>query len=76
MRALPVNEQRMAIALASQPSALHEQATLASVGIKKGSVNRAVEGLIARGDALEITGGVPRLTDPLLEHWLLQRREG
>jgi hypothetical protein len=42
----------MALALARRPPALHHQATLDAVGLKKGSVMRAVEGLLARGDAI------------------------
>ena len=72
-RGLPVNEQKMALALARRPPALHHQATLDAVGLKKGSVMRAVEGLLARGDAIPAQGGVPRLTDPLVEHWLAAR---
>jgi hypothetical protein len=46
----------------------NHQATLDAVGLKKGSVMRAVEGLLARGDAIPGQGSVPRLTDPLVEH--------
>lgn len=55
-RALPVNEQRMAVALAGRPLALHEQRMLARVGMKTGSVARAVEGLLGRGDAIPAEG--------------------
>jgi hypothetical protein len=39
-------------------------------------VMRAVEGLLARGGAIPGQGGVPRLTDPLVEHWLAARTRG
>jgi hypothetical protein len=37
---------------------------------------RAVEGPLARGDAIPAQGGVPRLTDLLVEHWLAARTSG
>jgi hypothetical protein len=70
--ALSVNEQRLATALARRPPSLRHQGTLQLVGLRKGSVGTALEGLRARADIRE-GDGVPRLTDPLLEHWLAER---
>jgi hypothetical protein len=70
--AWPRNEQKLALMLAHGAPSLYGQRTLQLVGLKKGSVAAALEGLLARGDVRE-EEGVQRLTDPLLEHWLAQR---
>jgi uncharacterized protein len=70
--ALPVNEQRVAVALATKPGGLYSEETLAPLGLKRGSVDRALAGLVGRGEALRGAGG-PELTDPLLEAWLVER---
>jgi uncharacterized protein len=69
---LPANEQRVALALATRPGGLYSEETLAPLGLKRGSVDRALAGLIGRGEALRVDGG-PQLTDPLLEAWLIDR---
>jgi uncharacterized protein len=69
---LPVNEQRVAVALATKPGGLYSEETLAPLGLKRGSVDRALAGLVGRGEALR-TGGGSELTDPLLEAWLVER---
>lgn len=68
---LPLNEQRIAIAL-TRPGTVYEEATLAAVGLKRGSVEKALSGLEGRGEVLRAPLG-PQLTDPLLEHWLRER---
>jgi len=70
--ALPVNEQRVAVALATRPGGLYAEETLRPLGLKRGSVDRALAGLVGRGEALRLAAG-PELTDPLLEAWLVDR---
>lgn len=70
--ALPVNEQRIATALAVGPGTVYDEATLAAVGLRRGSVEKALTGLEGRGELLR-AGRRPQLTDPLLEHWLRER---
>jgi hypothetical protein len=67
--ALPVNEQRVAVALAYGGS-VYESAVYRAVGLKRGSIDRALSGLEGRGEALRGPGGGPMLTDPLLAAWL------
>ena len=40
------------------------------LGLKKGSVDRALAGLVGKAEARRTASG-PELTDPLLEHWPL-----
>jgi hypothetical protein len=70
--ALPVNEQRVALALALRVGGLYAEETLRPLGLKRGSVDRALAGLVGRGEALRVQGG-PVLADPLLEAWLEER---
>lgn len=70
--ALPVNEQRVAVALATRPGGLYSEETLRPLGLKRGSVDRALAGLVGRGEALRTATG-PQLADPLLEAWLEER---
>jgi hypothetical protein len=70
--ALPVNEQRVAVALATRPGGLYSEETLRPLGLKRGSVDRALSGLVGRGDVLRTSAGA-ELTDPLLEAWLVDR---
>jgi hypothetical protein len=69
---LPVNEQRLALALASGRGSIYEEAVLASVGLKRGSVDKALAGLEGRGEVMR-RGSGPELTDPFLDYWLEQR---
>jgi uncharacterized protein len=70
---LPANEQRVATALAvSAGGSIYDEAVYRSVGLKRGSIRKALETLEGRGDAIREAGG-PRLTDPLLEYWLSER---
>jgi uncharacterized protein len=70
--ALAVNEQRVSVALATRARYLYSEETLSVIGLKKGSVDRALAGLIGKAEARRTGGGV-ELTDPLLEHWLAER---
>ena len=67
--ALTVNERRVARALALVSTPLHSQETATAVGIKRSSIGKALESLIANADAID-EGGNPRLTDPMFELWL------
>jgi hypothetical protein len=69
---LAVNEQRVSLALATRPRGLYAEETLRFLGLKKGSVDRALSGLVGKAEAYQ-TGAGPQLTDPLLEHWLAER---
>lgn len=71
-RALPTNERRVARALAVAPTPLHSEETAAAVGIKRSSIGKALEGLVANADVID-AGGKPRLTDPVFELWLQSR---
>jgi hypothetical protein len=68
-RALTPNERRVARALAVVRTPLHSEETAAAVGIKRNSISRSLENLIANADVIQTTDG-PRLTDPMFEHWL------
>ncbi len=67
-----VNEQRVAVALATRARGLYADETLRFLGLRKGSVDRALSGLIGKAEVRGRPGG-PELTDPLLEHWLAER---
>jgi uncharacterized protein len=70
---LPANEQRVATALATSAGrSVYDEAVYGSVGLKRGSIRKALETLEGRGDAIRTPQG-PRLTDPLLEYWLAER---
>jgi hypothetical protein len=70
---LPTNEQRMAVALANAAGgSVYEEAVYARVGLKRGSIRKTLDTLEGRGDVIRSPHG-PRLTDPLLEHWLADR---
>ncbi len=70
---LPVNEQRLALALASGRGSIYEEAVLATVGLKRGSVDKALAGLEGRGEVMRQAGGGPELSDPFLDRWLEER---
>jgi uncharacterized protein len=71
-RALSANERRVARALAVGTAPLHSEETAAAVGIKRSSIGNALEGLIAKADAIP-NAGAPRITDPMFELWLQRR---
>ncbi|HTU30849.1 MAG TPA: hypothetical protein VMF07_15790, partial [Solirubrobacteraceae bacterium] len=66
------NERRVCRALAVVSTPLYSEETAAAVGIKRSSIARAVENLLARADLIPDADG-PRLTDPMFELWLRQR---
>jgi hypothetical protein len=51
---------------------LHSEETAAAVGIKRSSIGKALESLIANADVIH-ERGKPRLTDPMFELWLQTR---
>lgn len=70
---LPTNEQRAAIGLAiAGGGTLYDEPVYTAVGLKRGSIRKALDTLEGRGDAIRTSRG-PQLTDPLLEHWLADR---
>jgi len=69
---LSVNEQRVSLALATRARNLYAVETVRFLGLKKGSVDRALAGLVGKAEARVGAAG-PELTDPLLEHWLAER---
>jgi hypothetical protein len=71
-QALPVNEQRVAVALATGAGSVYDALVYRSVGLKRGSIDRALAGLYGRGEAIRGPGGW-QLADPLLEAWLAER---
>lgn len=71
-RALTTNERRVARALAVTMTPLHSEETAAAVGIKRSSIGKALESLVAKADVIDIDGK-PRLTDPMFELWLQAR---
>ena len=71
-RALTVNERRVARALAVTSTPLHSEETASAVGIKRSSIGKALESLVANADVIT-ENGKPRLTDPMFELWLQTR---
>jgi hypothetical protein len=71
-RSLPTNERRVARALAVVSTPLHSEETAASVGIKRSSIGKALDSLVAAADVIR-DNGRPRLTDPMFELWLRSR---
>lgn len=69
---LSVNEQRVSVALAASSRTLYAEATLRFLGLRRGSVGRALSGLVGKAE-VRVTDAGPVLTDPLLEHWLSER---
>jgi hypothetical protein len=70
--ALTTNERRVARALAVATGPLHSEETAAAVGIKRSSIGKALESLVANADVIH-EAGKPRLTDPMFEWWLRGR---
>jgi uncharacterized protein len=71
-RALTTNERRVARALAVATTPLYSEETASAVGIRRTSIRRALDGLVANADVID-ENGRPRLTDPMFEHWLQSR---
>jgi enolase len=71
-RTLTTNERRVARALAVATTPLHSQETAVAVGIKRSSIGKALESLVANADVID-EDGRPRLTDPMFELWLKTR---
>ena len=71
-RALSPNERRVARALAIGGTPLYSEETATAVGIKRTSIGRALETLVADADVI-IENDSPRLTDPMFELWLQAR---
>jgi len=71
-RALTPNERRVARALAVATTPLHSEETASAVGIKRSSIGRALESLVANADVIDENGSA-RLTDPMFELWLQTR---
>lgn len=71
-RALTTNERRVARALAVLSTPLYSEETAAAVGIKRSSIGKALESLVANADVI-YEGTTPRLTDPMFERWLQSR---
>ena len=71
-RALTNNERRVARALAVATTPLHSEETAAAVGIKRSSIGKALESLVANADVIQ-EDKKPRLTDPMFELWLRTR---
>ncbi|HTU85943.1 MAG TPA: hypothetical protein VMF57_10240 [Solirubrobacteraceae bacterium] len=71
-RALTTNERRVARALAVLTTPLYSEETAAAVGIRRASIGKALESLIANADVIH-ERDKPRLTDPMFELWLRMR---
>jgi hypothetical protein len=71
-KALTTNERRVARALAVAIGPLHSEETATAVGIKRSSIGKALESLVANADVIR-EEGKPRLTDPMFELYLRAR---
>jgi uncharacterized protein len=71
-KALTLNERRVSRALAVVSTPLYSEETAVAVGIKRTSIRKPLESLIANADVIT-DGGGPRLTDPMFELWLQRR---
>ncbi|HTX30809.1 MAG TPA: hypothetical protein VMD09_05455 [Solirubrobacteraceae bacterium] len=71
-RGLTTNERRVARAVAVVGTPLFSEETASAVGIKRSSIGKALESLVAKADVIRDEGRV-RLTDPMLELWLQTR---
>lgn len=72
--ALPATERRAAAALAMSPEQPGARDVIGAVGLPQDSLYGALERLQDRGEVIT-AGGSRRLTDPLLEYWLRERKE-
>src|SRR5581483_5716653 len=71
-RSLTANERRVSRALAVVSTPLYSEDTATAVGIKRSSIRKALESLLANADVI-IDREKPRLTDPMFELWLRAR---
>lgn len=71
-RALTTNERRVARAVAVVVTPLFSEETASAVGIKRSSIGKALESLVAKADVIRV-GTSARLTDPMFELWLRTR---
>jgi hypothetical protein len=71
-KALTTNERRVSRALAVATGPLYSEETATAVGIKRSSVGKALESLVANADVIR-EEGKPRLTDPMFELYLKAR---
>lgn len=71
-QALPANEKRLALALASGAGSVYDARVYTSVGLKRGSIRFTLESLEGRAEVVRVDG-VPMLADPLFEHWLAEK---
>jgi uncharacterized protein len=71
-KALTTNERRVARALAVVSGPLYSEDTATAVGIKRSSIGKALESLVANADVIREEGR-PRLTDPMFELYLKGR---
>lgn len=71
-RALTANERRVCRAVAVVSTPLYSEETAAAVGIKRSSIRKALESLVAKADVIR-EDGRPRLTDPMFELWVRTR---
>lgn len=71
-KALTTNERRVARALAVASGPLYSEETATAVGIKRSSIGKALESLVANADVIR-DEGKPRLTDPMFELYLKAR---
>jgi uncharacterized protein len=71
-RGLTTNERRVARAVAVVGTPLFSEETASAVGIKRSSIGKALESLVAKADVIRDDNRV-RLTDPMLELWLQAR---
>jgi hypothetical protein len=69
-RRLSANEQRALRLVALHGRAPYAATSLAAVGARKSSVQRALRSLLARGEIEETEGGRLVVVDPLLERWV------
>jgi hypothetical protein len=70
--ALPVNQQRMALALANFSASPYDERAYRAVGLKRGSLKAAIDGRVDHAEVIG-QGDEVQLTDPLLELWLRRR---
>lgn len=70
--ALPVNEKRLALALATGAGSVYDVRVHTAVGLKRGSIRFTLEALEGRAETIRVDGA-PVLADPLFEYWLEEK---